>query len=271
MTPATFDYFRDIVHRRAAIILENGKEYLVETRLGPVAKAAGLASIDELVGKVRGNEHSPLATQVIEAMTINETSFFRDVHPFDALRAKILPALTKARAATKSLRVWCAAASTGQEPYSIAMSILDSAPHARDWKVDITATDINATVLARARAGVFKQFEVNRGLPASCLTAHFERKGIDWELKQHVRQMVKFSELNLRDSFGHLGTVDVVFIRNVLIYFDVETKKSILARIRRLLAPDGYLVLGGAETTLNLDDSFQPVRVGPTTIYQPKV
>ncbi|MFT3710954.1 MAG: protein-glutamate O-methyltransferase CheR [Archangium sp.] len=266
---ATFEYFRNIVHRRAAIVLENGKEYLVETRLGPVAKSIGLASVDELVGKVRSDERSKLATQVIEALTTNETSFFRDHHPFEALKTKILPALATARASTGRLRIWCAAASTGQEPYSIAMTALTH-PATRNLKIEIQATDINTTVLARARAGVFKQLEVNRGLPAPMLAAWFDRRGMDWEIKPAVRSLVTFSELNLCDSFAQLGQCDLVFMRNVLIYFDLETKRQILTRVRRLMAPDAWLVLGGAETTLNLDDQFVPIRVGPAVIYQSK-
>lgn len=267
----TYAYVRELVYRRAAIVLEAGKEYLVEARLGPVARQAGLPSIDDLVRKLRGDEKGPLVTQVVEAMTTNETSFFRDVHPFESLKAKILPDLVAARSATRSLKIWCAAASTGQEPYSIAMTIKEHFPQLDSWNVSIVATDINATVLGRARAGIFRPLEVNRGLPAPMLVKYFEREGADWRIKPSIRQMVSFQELNLLETqWPIFGGQDLVFIRNVLIYFDVPTKRQILGRIRKVLRPDGFLFLGGAETTVNIDDEYQSMRVGQSLCYQAK-
>lgn len=270
MSVEAYAYVRELVHRRAAIVVESGKEYLVESRLGPVARQAGLASIDELVRKLRSDERGPLATQVVEAMTTNETSFFRDVHPFESLRLRILPELAKARA-SRTLSIWCAAASTGQEPYSIAMTIKEHFPELETWNVQIVATDINASVLSRARAGLFKPLEVNRGLPAPMLVKYFEREGADWRIRDSIRRMVSFQELNLLDPHWPIfGPQDLVFIRNVLIYFDVPTKRTILGRIRKMLRPDGYLLLGGAETTVNIDDEYQSARVGQSICYQPK-
>jgi len=272
MTPSaeSMKYLRDLVHRRSAIVIEADKDYLLESRLNPVARSNAMASIDELVKAVRANESSPLAHSVIEAMTTNETSFFRDAHPFEALKTRILPDLIALRAASRTLRIWCAAASTGQEPYSIAIAIREAFPALANWNVQIIATDLNATVLARARSGIFKQLEVNRGLPAPLLIKYFTRVGSDWQINQDIRSMVSFQELNLLDRWPLLTAQDIVFIRNVLIYFDVPTKRDLLGRVRRALRPDGFLILGGAETTMNLDDGYAPVRVGPGVYYQPR-
>jgi chemotaxis protein methyltransferase CheR len=269
-SPESMKYLRDLVHRRSAIVIEADKDYLLESRLAPLARLNAMATIDELVRKVKSDERAPLTHAVIEAMTTNETSFFRDAHPFEALKTKILPDLMTSRSAARVLRIWCAAASTGQEPYSIAMAIREAFPSLATWNVQIIATDINATVLARARAGVYKQLEVNRGLPASLLVKYFDRNGAEWQIKPEIRNMVTFQELNLLDRWPIFSAQDVVFIRNVLIYFDIPTKRRILGRIRETLREDGFLVLGGAETTLNLDDGYSPVRVGPSVYYQPK-
>lgn len=267
----TYAYVRDLVHRRAAIVVEAGKEYLVESRLGPVARQAGFASIDDLARKLREGERGPLLTQVIEAMTTNETSFYRDVHPFESLRTKLLPDIVKARGSSRTVRIWCGAASTGQEPYTVAMTIREHFPELATWNVQIVATDLNSAVLARARAGLFKPLEVNRGLPAPMLVKYFEREGADWRIKAPIRQMVSFQELNLLDAqWPVAGGQDIVFLRNVLIYFDVPTKRQILGRVRKILRPDGYLLLGGAETTVNVDDEYQSLRVGQGVCYQPK-
>jgi chemotaxis protein methyltransferase CheR len=264
-------YLRDFVRRRSAIVIESGKEYLIESRLGPLARDEGLASVDALVRKIRGDERGALARRVIEAMTTNETSFFRDAHPFDALGSHMLPALVRARLASRTLRIWCAASSTGQEPYSIAMTLSEHVPDLASWNVQILATDINAEVLSRARAGVYKPLEVGRGLGAARLAKHFEPVGEGWRVKPELRRLVTFQELNLLETWPLFSALDVVFIRNVLIYFDVPTKRAILARIRQHLRPDGFLVLGGAETTMNIDDEYQPVRVGQSVYYQPAV
>jgi chemotaxis protein methyltransferase CheR len=266
----SFKYICDLVKRRAAIVVEPGKEYLVDSRLLPVARVEGLDSVDALVSKLRGDERGHLCSQVIEAMTTNETSFFRDIHPFEALKQTILPAIIKARATTRTLRLWCAAASTGQEPYSIAMTIREHFPELASWTVQIIATDLNVAVLDRARSGLYRQLEVNRGLPAQMLVKYFDRRGMEWEIKPDLRKMISFQELNLLDRWPLFSAPDIVFMRNVLIYFDVPTKKEILKRVRLSMRADGFLVLGGAETTINIDDQFEGVRAGNTIAYQPK-
>jgi chemotaxis protein methyltransferase CheR len=262
-------YLRALIYRRSAIVLQVDKSYLIDSRLAPLAREAGLASVDELVGKIRREPaEAPLVRRVIEAMTTNETLFFRDIHPFEALRQRILPALIQERAARRSLRIWCAAASTGQEPYSIAMTIREHFPELTSWDVKIIATDINAAVLARARAGTYRQLEVNRGLPVTMLVKYFERQGADWAIKATVKDLVTFTELNLLDAWTCVGPQDVIFVRNVLIYFDLETKRRILGRIRGLLPRDGFLVLGGAETAHNIDDHYAPVKIGGGVYFQ---
>jgi chemotaxis protein methyltransferase CheR len=265
----SFKFVCDLVHRRAAILIETGKEYLVEARLAPIAKTHGLASVDALVQKLRTNETGPLSHEVIEAMTTNETSFFRDIHPFEALRTKVLPDLIRARASTRCLRIWCAAASTGQEPYSIAMTIREHFPELATWNVQIVATDINATVLARARAGIFRQLEVNRGLPAVMLIKHFDKVGADWQIKESIRKMISFQEVNLLERWPLASEQDIVFMRNVLIYFDMPTKKVLLRRVRETMREDGFLFLGGAETTMNIDNELVSLRASPASlVYQ---
>lgn len=268
MEAASFEFIRDVVYKRAAIVLEPGKEYLVENRLSPIIKSAGLGTMEGLVAKLR-RDAKELETAVVEAMTTNETSFFRDIHPFEAFK-KVLPAVVKARSASRTLRIWCAAASTGQEPLSIAMILREGFPQLDDWNVKIVATDINESVLSRARSGLFKQLEVNRGMPAHLLTRFFERSGVEWKAKPTIQSMVHYTKLNLLDRFTMLGPQDFVFMRNVLIYFDLATKREILRKTRELLGPEGWLVLGGAETTLNLDDQFMPTKVGQTVLYQKK-
>jgi chemotaxis protein methyltransferase CheR len=269
-SPENLAFLRDLIYRRSAIVLDAEKDYLLDSRLTPLLKEAGLASIDALVVKLRQAEGTPLARRVVEAMTTNETFFFRDFHPFEALKLRLIPELMAARAAQRALRIWCAAASTGQEPYSIAMTLLSNFPELASWDVRILATDINATVLARAREGKFRQLEVNRGLPAPMLLKYFECSGADWQIKPIVREMVSFRELNLLDAWVNVGPQDLVFMRNILIYFDVATKRRILGGVRSLLIPHGFLVLGGAETTSNLDDAYEPVRIGVGVYYRLK-
>ena len=268
-SPDSMSFLRELVYRRSAIVLHPEKAYLFDSRLAPLAREVGLGSVDELVGKIR-REHTgtPLVRRVIEAMTTNETLFFRDLHPFEALKTRILPEIIRARSARCSLRIWCAAASTGQEPYSIAMTVREHFPQLATWDVKVIASDINATVLGRAREGVFSQSEVNRGLPTPMLVKYFERQGADWGVKPEIKQMVRFIELNLLEAWTAIGPQDVVFMRNVLLYFDLETKRRLLARVHRLLPHDGFLVLGGAETASNVDDNYVPVKIGGGVYYQ---
>ena len=263
-------YLRDLIYRRSAIVLDADKQYLFDSRLSPLAREAGLGSIDELVAAMRKDSGAPLTRRVIEAMTTNETLFFRDVHPFEALKARLVPELLRSRSAERSLRIWCAAASTGQEPYSIAMTLREHFPELANWDVKIVATDLNAAVLERAREAKYRQLEVNRGLPAPFLLKYFERQVAEWQLNANIRSMVTFRELNLLDSWTSLGPQDIVFMRNVLIYFDIDTKRRLLGRLRQTLQPEGFLVLGGAETTTNLDDGYAPVRIGKGVYFQSK-
>jgi chemotaxis protein methyltransferase CheR len=265
---ADFEYVRRLVRERAAIVLEDGKAYLAESRLVPVARREGFGSVAELIARIRDERFGPLHRKVVEAMATNETSFFRDVHPFDALRTAVLPDVLARRAAERTFHVWCAAASTGQEPYSVAMLLREHFPQLAGWTVRLLATDLSTDVLGRARAGRFTQLEVNRGLPAAHLVRYFERQGPHWVLGEEVRRMVEFRELNLAEPWPVLPPMDVVLLRNVLIYFDLDTKREILAKLRRVLRPDGWLFLGGAETTLNVDDAFERVQVGRASAYR---
>jgi chemotaxis protein methyltransferase CheR len=259
MTPDDFAFVCRLVRDRCAIVLEAGKEYLVETRLAPVARKYQLGSVGELIARLRAPREDELRARVIEAMVTTETSFFRDVAPFESLRKTVLPELIRARANDKKLSVWSAACSTGQEPYSFVILLREQFPELAQWQVNVLATDLSADVLARAREGRYSQLEANRGLPAAALVKHFRQEGTEWRVSEDVRRAVAFRELNLIRPWPVLSKMDIVFLRNVMIYFDVETKKSILARVARLLNPDGYLILGAAETTINLDDSFRRV------------
>lgn len=262
-----FDYVRTLVHERSGIVLEPGKEYLVEARLLPVIRREGFQSIQGLIAHMRSQPYNGLHQKVIEAMTTNETSFFRDIRPFAALQKGLLPEFLKKRAATKQLTIWSAASSTGQEPYSIAMILKEFFLGHPGWTTHIIASDISTEMVEQAREGRFSQLEVNRGLPAPMLVKYFEKHGLEWQIKADIRRMVEFQQLNLAASWPSLPQVDIVFMRNVLIYFDTEVKKSILARVRTILRPDGYLILGGAETTINLDETFEQTYIEKASCY----
>lgn len=268
ISPATFDYFRQLVQQRSAIVLEPGKEYLVESRLAGLARNNGFTNVDELARQLIRSPFDSLHRRVVEEMTTNETSFFRDIYPFDALRKQVIPELLQRRANDQRLNIWCAASSTGQEPYSIAMILRENFPQLRNWKVNILATDISTQVLARARSGRYSQLEVNRGLPAPLMVRYFTKDGTEWVLKDDIRQMVEFRELNLAERWIGLPQFDVVFMRNVLIYFDVQMKKDILAKIRQVMRPDGWFFLGNAETTMALDENFERSQVDKAVSYR---
>jgi chemotaxis protein methyltransferase CheR len=268
MTAQDFEFVCRLVRDRSAVVLEAGKEYLVEARLAPIVRQLQVESISELVGRLRAGSDNGLSDRVIEAMVTTETSFFRDLHPFETLRKTVLPELIRRRADEKRLDVWCAACSTGQEPYSLAILLREHFPHLSGWRVNILATDLSAEVLGRAREGRYSQIEVNRGLPAPLMVKYLRQRGATWELVEDVRRAIEFRELNLVRPWPALPRMDLVFVRNVMIYFDVGTKKAILGRIARLLRPDGYMLLGAAETTLNLDDSFRRVESLKGGFYQ---
>jgi chemotaxis protein methyltransferase CheR len=258
VTPLDYEYLRKLLKERSGLMLSADKQYLVESRLTPLVRKTGLASIGELVTKLRGANES-LIVNVVEAMTTNESFFYRDKIPFDHFRDAIIPGLMAARAREQRLRIWCAAASTGQEPYSLAMCLKEIKAKLGGWRVEILGTDLSTEVLEKAKAGVYSQFEVQRGLPIQMLVKYFSQVGDTWQIAPDIRAMVQYKPLNLLADLAHLGRFDVVFCRNVLIYFDQETKISVLNRISRLLEPDGYLVLGAAETVVGLTDAFKPV------------
>jgi chemotaxis protein methyltransferase CheR len=257
MTPAHFQYLCSFLKRRAGLVLSAEKTYLAESRLSPIARHLGYASLDALAETLKAGRSPTLESAVIEAMVTNETSFFRDKIPFDRLRNVILPRLIGARASVKRLNIWCTAASTGQEPYSIAMVVKELEAQLRGWRIEILATDISASVLEKARSGIYSQFEVQRGLPIQQLVRNFTQEGETWRIGADLRAMVRYRELNLLDNFASLGTFDVVFCRNVLIYLDRDTKIDILGRLARSIASDGYLVLGAAETVIGLTDALR--------------
>ena len=270
MTPTEFDFLRKLLRDRSGLVLSAEKQYLAESRLLPVARRHGLGSLAELVAQLKARPAAPLAVDVVEAMTTNETFFFRDKMPFDNFRELITPALIAARAREKRIRIWCAAASSGQEPYSLAMALKDMGAALAGFRIEIVATDLSGEVLERAKAGSYSQFEVQRGLPIQLLLKYFTQTRDSWQIAPEIRAMVQFRTLNLLNDFSPLGTFDVVFCRNVLIYFDQETKIGVLNRIARQVPDDGYLMLGAAETVVGLTDAFKPVpdRRG---IYAPNV
>ena len=260
-----FELVRALVKQRSAIVLEDGKEYLVDARLTPLARQQGLGSVADVVRRLRSQPNGDLQQRVVEAMTTNETSFFRDLHPFEALRKQILPDLLARRTAERTLNIWCGASSTGQEPYSLVMLLREHFPQLLNWKISFIASDLSTDVLNRAREGHYSQLEVNRGLPATMLVKYFTRQGAEYRIRDDLRAMVDFRMINLIDHWPPMPSLDLIMLRNVLIYFDVETKKAILNRMRRLMRPDAYLLLGGAETTINLDDHLEAVRMDKFT------
>lgn len=266
-----YDFIRDLVKTRAGIVLEAGKEYLVESRLTPLMRREGYPAIDKMLTAMKSGPTALALTQkVVEAMTTNETSFFRDTHPFEALRDSVIPEIVKRRAATRTVNLWCAAASSGQEPYTIAMVIREHFAHLLNsgWKFNMLATDISTEMIARCRAGKYSQLEINRGLPAALLVKYFHKHGMEWEIDESLRKMIDFRETNLCGDWPGISNLDIVFMRNVLIYFSLDTKRQILGKVRRALRPDGYLFLGGAETTINIDDCYDRVQIVKSGIYQ---
>jgi chemotaxis protein methyltransferase CheR len=258
VTPPDYEYLRKLLKDHSGLDLSTDKQYLIESRLLPLARKAGLPGISDLVQKMKGGSNA-LITQVVEAMTTNETFFFRDKVPFDHFRDTIMPEMLKLRAARKSLRIWCAAGSTGQEPYSLAMCLKDMSAALSGWRVEILATDLSQEVLEKSRTGIYSQFEVQRGLPIQMLVKYFKQIGELWQINPDIRAMVAHRQLNLLHDFGQLGSFDVIFCRNVLIYFDQETKANIFGRLARGMEPDGFLVLGAAETVVGLTEAFKPI------------
>ncbi len=259
MNPVDYEFVGQLLKQRSGLVLAPGKEYLLESRLTPIVRERGLSSLDELVAELRRPTSEDLKVQVTEAMTTNESFFFRDNTPFDLFKQDMMPALHAARGAQKRLRIWCSACSTGQEPYSLAMLLKEMADKIVGWRIEIVATDLSSEVLEKAKVGMYSQFEVQRGMPITLLVKYFSQVGEMWCIDAGIRAMVDYRKLNLLESFAHLGRFDIVFCRNVLIYFDQPTKAKVLAGITSLMAPDGYLVLGAAETVLGISTDLKPV------------
>ena len=257
--PEDFDFLASLLKARSGLIVGKDKSYLLDSRLTPLARKRGLRDLTGVVMALRNGRDESLVKDVVEAMTTNESFFFRDGKPFDDLAQVVLPCMMQARASVKTLRIWCAAASTGQEPYTIAMILAERAAMLAGWRVDIVATDISDEVLERARSGLYTQFEVQRGLPITLLVKYFKQQGDKWQLDAKIRSMVSYKRWNLLENLSPLGAFDIVFCRNVLIYFDQPTKTAVLERIARLMPNDGVLALGAAETVLGITDKFKPM------------
>jgi chemotaxis protein methyltransferase CheR len=257
VTPSDYEYLRKLLKDHSGLDLSADKQYLIESRLLPLSRKCGVPGIGDLVQKMKGGS-SLIIAQVVEAMTTNETFFFRDKVPFEHFRDTIMPEMLRARANRKSIRIWCAAGSTGQEPYSLAMSLKEMGAVLAGWRVEIIATDLSNEVLEKSKSGVYSQFEVQRGLPIQLLVKYFRQNGELWQISPELRAMVQHRQLNLLHDFSQLGAFDVIFCRNVLIYFDQDTKVNIFGRLAKTMEADGFLVLGAAETVVGLTDVFKP-------------
>jgi len=259
MNSDEFDVLSSLVRKQSGLVLTRDKAYLLESRLLPVARKWRLKSLAELAGALRGLADSEMVRDVVEAMTTNESFFFRDVKPFDQFKSFVLPHLLQSRAKTRSIRIWSAACSSGQEPYSLAMILSEQRTQLAGWRIEILATDLSTEILDKAQAGLYSQFEVQRGLPIQLLVKYFKQQAERWQIDPAIRAMVSFRKFNLLDDMAALGRFDVIFCRNVLIYFDQPTKTLVLERLSRQMALDGHLYLGGAETVLGISEKLQPV------------
>ncbi len=266
MNVTDFEMIAQLLKERSGLALNKDKAYLLESRLNPVARKWSFAGFDELAQAIRNNMDEALLVDVTEAMTTNESFFFRDQKPFEQFRDMILPYLLENRASTRSFRIWSAACSSGQEPYTLAMLLKEMEQKFTGWNFEILATDLSNEILDKAREGLYSQFEVQRGLPIQLLVKYFKQVGDRWEIDESIRKMVKFRQFNLLDTPAPLGKFDVVFCRNVLIYFETPNKTKILDAIANLMPPDGFLYLGGAETVLGTSDRFQ-LMTGQRGIY----
>jgi chemotaxis protein methyltransferase CheR len=254
-----FNLLSKLIKERSGLTLTKDKAYLLESRLLPVARKWSLKNLDELVMRIRTRAETGLVRDVVEAMTTNESFFFRDIKPFDQFKQVVMPYLLQARGANHQIKIWSAACSSGQEPYSLGMLLKEDRQRLTGRNIDILATDLSTEILAKAQAGLYSQFEVQRGLPIQMLVKYFKQAGDRWQIDGAVREMVRYRPFNLLDDPSGLGMFDVIFCRNVLIYFDQPTKQAVLERLARQLAPDGFLYLGGAETVVGITDKFQPL------------
>lgn len=254
-----FEFIAKLLYQRSGLVITQEKAYLLESRLNPVARKWDLDDVDALIGALRKGGDQQLMVDVTEAMTTNESFFFRDNRPFDQFKDMVLPHMLEGRAARKKIRIWSAACSSGQEPYTLAMILKEEAARLAGWTVEIIATDLSTEILSKAKDGLYSQFEVQRGLPITLLMKYFTQEGDKWRISDEIRNMVTYKPFNLLDDPAALGNFDVVFCRNVLIYFDQETKGKVLDRIAKIMPADGFLYLGGAETVLGISDSFEVV------------
>jgi len=266
ITPENYTFLQSRIYNDSGIVLDETKHYLIESRLLPIVRRENLGTLNDLCALLRATQSTPLHRQIVEALTTNETLFFRDLAVFDALRDHVLPEVVARQRTARRIDFWSAASSSGQEAYSLAMLLLEAG--LGTWTIRIVGTDLNQQMVDRAQSGLYTQLEVNRGLPAKYLVKYFQRKGLEWQAKEELRRMVHFQTFDLRQSMRSLGLFDLVFCRNVLIYFDVPTKKRILGEIRNILNRNGLLLLGAAETTLNLDDRFARRVIGQATFYE---
>lgn len=268
LTAENYGFLQQHLYRSSGIVLEDGKQYLLEARLLPIVTKQRLGGLNDLCRLLKSNSSEPLNREVLDALTTNETLFFRDAPVWEALKNTVLPQLITERRTLKRLRFWSAASSSGQEAYSLSIMLLEMG--LADWDIQIFGTDISSRMVERARTGVYSQLEVNRGMPAPYLVKYFSRAGLDWKISDRVKSQVRLEQIDLRQQLHGLGPFDLVFCRNVLIYFDKPTKQRILGELRGTMHRGGYLILGGAETTLNLDDAFERKPFGQTTFYQHK-
>lgn len=269
LTDPEIEFLTDIVAECSGNVIQPRQAYMLEQQLTPIAKRIGLDDVAELVNSLRKTDDQSLANLVAEAVTVNETSFFRDAHLFDALKTTIIPELVQRLSDVQRIRIWSAACSCGQEPFTIAMILRDHFPELIDWNVEIIATDISDEMISKSETGEYSQLEVNRGLPAHKLVRFFEQKGPTWRVKEELKELIEFRKLNLKNDWPPFGQFDLVFVRNVLIYFNQNTKSEILNRVRRVMRPDSYLFIGSAETTIGLGVPFQREEIDATFCYRP--
>jgi chemotaxis protein methyltransferase CheR len=268
ITQDNYSFLQQHVYRTSGIVLDENKHYLVEARLIPIVRKENLSTINDLCALIRATSSGRVSQDVVEAMTTNETLFFRDVLPFNVMRSTLLPPLIEVRRQSKKLSFWSAASSSGQEAYSLAMLLCEMG--LQDWNIDIVGTDLNERMVERARRGAFVQIEMNRGLPATHLVKYFERHDLEWQVKKILRRMVRFEKFDLRQPMRMVNSYDFVLCRNVLIYFDMDTKRSILKEMAKTINPGGYLLLGAAETTMNLSDAFERNAIEGASFYRKK-
>ena len=269
VAPADFEMVRKLVRERAGIVLEPRQEYLVDSRLKTLARRRGIERLDLLFEQLRLGGDAKLVAEAVEALTTNETSFFRDLEPFEALKGSVLPELLRARAERRTLRIWSAAASSGQEAYSLLMMLRDSFPQVSDWRLELLGTDLSSAMVRRAQAATYTSFEARRGMGDARTSRWLEPVGEDFRVREELRRLAEFREMNLVAPFPPMPTFDLVLLRNVLIYFDVETKRQILKKIRAVLPADGVLLIGATESLLGVDESWKTIRIGRTTTYRP--